>query len=279
MAFERVWLGCGLNAALAGLQVVFSCAVADMDVLSRVMYLKDGKAAWPKVLDLEAFAKTSMQKVAALGNWTEKLDALPGTIDALAKIDSLKVIVLQCLEPLLDFNPSAISNWSGAWTEASSGYILSMVRKPSCTTDVAKITSKLVGAYMKRGSAPPTLSTADPFAGLVKVNLSEPKWKGVLPPTLGDGVVRFVNTGKKRPHWSAETPRPSKTSKVLVASPEFEGPRLLTGNDFLKLMGYKNSVNITLLTDSQQQALLGKSLTFACACLVMDLALELEQLV
>ena len=48
MAFERVWLGCGLNAALAGLQVVFSCAVADMDVLSRVMYLKDGKAAWPK---------------------------------------------------------------------------------------------------------------------------------------------------------------------------------------------------------------------------------------
>ena len=149
MAFERVWLGCGLNAALAGLQVVFSCAVADMDVLSRVMYLKDGKAAWPKVLDLEAFAKTSMQKVAALGNWTEKLDALPGTIDALAKIDSLKVIVLQCLEPLLDFNPSAISNWSGAWTEASSGYILSMVRKPSCTTDVAKITSKLVGAYMK----------------------------------------------------------------------------------------------------------------------------------
>ena len=197
MAFERVWLGCGLNAALAGLQVVFSCAVADMDVLSRVMYLKDGKAAWPKVLDLEAFAKTSMQKVAALGNWTEKLDALPGTIDALAKIDSLKVIVLQCLEPLLDFNPSAISNWSGAWTEASSGYILSMVRKPSCTTDVAKITSKLVGAYMKRGSAPPTLSTADPFAGLVKVNLSEPKWKGVLPPTLGDGVVRFVNTGKK----------------------------------------------------------------------------------
>ena len=140
--------------------------------LSQVMYLKDGKAAWPQVLDLEAFAKTSMQKVAALGNWTEKLDALPGTIDALAKIDSLKVIGLQCLDRCLTSTP--LQSASGAELGLKHRAATSCRWfKPWCTTDVANITSKLVGAYGKRSSAPPTLSTADPFAGPVKVNLSE----------------------------------------------------------------------------------------------------------
>ena len=52
MAFERVWLGCGLNAALAGLQVVFSCAVADMDVLSRSCTWRMAKQHGPKCLIL-----------------------------------------------------------------------------------------------------------------------------------------------------------------------------------------------------------------------------------
>ena len=87
-----------------------------------------------------------------------------------------------------------------------------------------------------------------------------------------------MDANKKRPCASDEAPGPSKTSKILMSSPDLEGVHAMTGNDFLKLLGYSTgSINFTVLTDSHQMSVCGKSMKFATASFCVRAAVALRK--
>ena len=266
--FEVVWLGNGLNAAHSRVHCHVA-STADHDLLSRVRYYKTdsvtGQAMWPEVCELAGLPGLIKNKqVALVGSFYEDVKRLPDLLKSMANIPEIKIVVLHLHQPLLEFSPSSIEGWSGCFAQLThAGYVMAMVQKAGATTEVAKVIEKRKQKHNgKRMAVTPELSVSDEFAGLhpVRHDAENPKVQAALDVLAPNPTaLQFVDASKKRPHPSTDPPRPSKTSKVLVASPDF-GVRHLTGNDFLKLKGFPSgSINMSVLTDSQQQSLVGKS--------------------
>ncbi len=282
--FEVVWFGNGLNAAHCQVHCHVA-STADHDLLSRVRYYKTdsvtGQAMWPEVYELADLPGSIKNKqVALIGSFYEDVKRLPDLLKSMAKIPEIKIVVLHLHQPLLEFSPSSIEGWSGCFAQlTNAGYVMAMVQKAGATSDVAKVIEKRKQKRNgKEMTVTPELSVGDEFAGLRPVDAedSDPKVKRALDVLAPNPTaLQFVDASKKRPHPSTDPPRPSKTSKVLAASPDF-GVRLLCGNDFLKLKGYKSgSINMSVLTDSQQLCLVGKSPNHSevhfCICLATSL--------
>lgn len=150
------------------------------------------------------------------------------------------------------------------------------------TSDFAgAIDKKIAKSSAQNEPSSVTLSLDDPYGGLAPAKLDKDKKVKEAAEMLKEQSARhFVDAGKKRPRVSLEMPQPSKSSKLLVASPEINGARLLSPNDILKLLGYQSGMaNITLLTECQQMSVLGKSVPHATGVLLVQLATVLRKYV